>query len=111
MTSRERPYPFTSCFSDAVAGLPLAPAPDDPDLVAIGEAVRRRDDDAVVGRKARGDFDLPAEVAGDGHGLEPHLVVGADGCDPQAILVEDERAGGNVQRHGVALERAGGRWR
>src|SRR5207244_1948346 len=26
----ESPYPFTSCFSDAVAGLPLTPAPTTP---------------------------------------------------------------------------------
>ena len=37
-------------------------------------------------------------------GLEQHLVVGADGRDPQAVLVEDQRTGGNVQRHGVALQ-------
>src|ERR1700761_5010707 len=46
----------------------------DPNLVAVGEAVRRRDDDAVVRREARAQFDVPAEVAGDGHGLEQHLV-------------------------------------
>ena len=57
-----------------------------------------RDDDAVVGREAGGDLDLLAEVAGDRHRLEQDLVVGADGRDPQAVLVEDQRAGGDVQR-------------
>jgi hypothetical protein len=45
-----------------------------------------------------------AEIAGDGHGLEQHLVVGADGGDAQAVLVEDQRAGRDMQRHRVALQ-------
>ena len=37
--------------------------------------------------------------------LELDLVVGADGRDPQAVLVEDQRARGNAERHAVALQR------
>src|SRR6185295_15828742 len=61
---------------------------DDADLIAIGKAVRRGNDDAVIGRKARGEFDLLAEVAGNGDFLEQHLVVAADGCDRQAAAIE-----------------------
>ncbi len=96
------PYPLTSCFSETVAGLPLGAG--DADLIAVGNAVGRRDDDAVVRRDARRQFDIAAEIAGDGHGLEQHLVVGADGRHPQAALVEDQGAGRNMQRHGVALQ-------
>ena len=79
-------------------GLALGAGADNPDRVAIGEAIRRRGDDAVFGRKTGGDFDFLAEVARDGHRLEQHLVVGTDGRDPKAALVENERAGRNMQR-------------
>src|SRR6266702_7091875 len=68
----------------------------DADLIAVGDAVGRRDDDAVVRRDTGRQFDILAEVAGDGDGLEQHLVVSADGRDPQTALVENESAGGDV---------------
>src|SRR5690349_13776793 len=52
---------------------------DNPNLIAVSETIRRRGDDAVVGGEAGGEFDFAAEVAGDGHRLEQHLVVRADG--------------------------------
>ena len=102
-------YPFTSCFSDAVAGLPLAPAgtrTGSPSARPSGGAVMTRSS----GRKTGGDFDFLAEVAGDRHRLEQHLVVGTDGRDPKAALVENERAGRNMQRQLRRAAAAGGRW-
>ena len=40
------------------------------DTIAVGDTVRRRDDDAIVRRDTRRQFDIAAEIAGDGHGLE-----------------------------------------
>src|SRR3954451_3386992 len=76
----------------------------DADLVAVGEAVGRGYDDAVVGRDAGGELDVAPEVAGNGHRLELDLVVRIDGGDPKPALVEDQRAGGNMQRHLIALQ-------
>ncbi len=97
------PYPLTSCFSETFSVLPGLAA-GDADLIAVGDAIGRRDDDAIISGYARGQFDIAAEIAGDGHGLEQHLVVGTDGRDAQAALVEDQGAGRNMQRHGVALQ-------
>ncbi|MFK4559963.1 hypothetical protein ABIF95_002493 [Bradyrhizobium ottawaense] len=96
------PYPFGACFSDAVAGLALAPTTRtaSPSERPSG----RRGDDAVVRCYARGELDLAAEVAGDGHGLEQNLVVRTDGGDAQPVAVEDQRAGGDAERRGIALE-------
>src|SRR5437016_2774967 len=102
-TSREARLPLHVLLFRGRRG--LVAGADDPDLIAIGDAIGRRGDDAIVGSEAGGQFDFPAEVAGDGHRLEQHLVVGTDGGDAKAILVEDERAGGNVQRYRVALQR------
>src|SRR5271170_3764481 len=74
----------------------LALGGGDADLIAVGDAVGGCYDDAIFRRDARGQFDIAAEVAGDGHGLEQHLVVRTHGRDPQAALVEDERAGGDM---------------
>jgi len=67
------PLPFTSCFSDAVAGFAGFWTGGNPHLIAIGEAVRGAGDDAVIAVDAGGEFDLAAEVAGDGDGLEQDL--------------------------------------
>src|SRR3954452_950357 len=74
------------------------------DLVAVGKAVRWCRDDAVIRRNSRGELDLLAKIARDGHRLEQDLVVRTDGCDAQAAAVEDQRAGGNAERRGVALQ-------
>jgi hypothetical protein len=73
-----------------------------PHLIAIGKAVRRGGDDAVIGGDAGGEFDLAAEVAGDGDGLEQDPVVRRDGGHAQPALVEDQRARRDVQRRGIA---------
>src|SRR5882762_4186566 len=73
------------------------------DAIAVGDPVRRRGDDTIVKRNARRQFDIAPQIASDGYGLEQHLVVRTDGRNAQAVLVEDQGTGGNVQRHGVAL--------
>src|SRR5258705_11628930 len=83
----------------------LVAGADDTNLIAVGDTVRRCRDDAIFGHEAGGQLDLPAEVAGDRHRLEQYLVVGSDGRDPKAALVENERAGRNMQRHDVTLQR------
>src|SRR6202790_1834833 len=52
-------------------------------LIAIGDAIGWRDDDAIIGGDARRQFNILAEVAGDSHSLELNLIVGADGGDAQ----------------------------
>src|SRR5947209_10474895 len=84
--------------------LRLAALAGDADLVAVGEAVGRRYDNAIVRRYSRGQLDVATEVAGDGDDLELNPIIRIDRGDAKAALVEDQGAGGNVQRHLVALQ-------
>src|ERR1700674_5483738 len=77
---------------------------DDADLIAVDDAVGWRVDDAVFQGDARGQFDIASEIARDLHGLEQDAIVRPDGGDAKAVLVEDQRARWNVQRHAVALQ-------
>src|SRR5258708_19843627 len=61
----------------------------DADLIAIGDAIGGCYDDAVVRRDAGSQFNILAEVPGDGHGLEHHLVFRTDGPNPQPLLLEN----------------------
>src|SRR5258707_13586002 len=74
------------------------------DGIAVGDPVRRRGDYTIVKRNARRQFDIASQIASDGYDLEQHLVVRTDGRNAQAVLVEDQGTGGNVERHGVALQ-------
>src|ERR1700692_3613234 len=46
-----------------------------------------RDDDTIIKRNARRQLDVAAEITGDRHRLEQHLVAGADGGKPPTVLV------------------------
>src|ERR1700730_3570861 len=74
------------------------------DAIAVGNAVRRRSDDTIIKRNARLQFDIAPQIASDGYGLEQYGVVQADGSDAQAVLVEDQRAGRDMERRDVALK-------
>src|SRR5580692_12475814 len=56
---------------------------DDADLVAVGDAVGRRVDDAIVHRDARRQFDIAPEVARDLDGLEQYAIIRPDDRNPQ----------------------------
>src|SRR5258705_4682273 len=45
------------------------------DAIAVGDPVRRRGDDAIIKRNARRQLNVAAEITGDRHRLEQHLVV------------------------------------
>jgi hypothetical protein len=91
---RPAPYPFTSCLSDTIAGLPFAlPSTTrtaSPSASPSGGAVMMRSSGAIPDA---GSMSRPRSRA---MVIEQHLVVGADGGDAQPVLVENERAGGNV---------------
>src|SRR5262249_11258501 len=114
---RRTPHPARRCFASAIHPLPqgervrectlieslplhvllfgqlgrlvLRSGACNANRIALGNAVWRRDDDAIVRRETGGELDGAAEVAGDRDRLEQDLVVAIDGRYPQAVLVEE----------------------
>jgi hypothetical protein len=57
-------------FGACLGGTAVLTDANSADAIAVGDPVRRRDDDAIVRKNARRQFDIAAEIAGDGHCLE-----------------------------------------
>ena len=105
MTSVEplrAPSPSRPAFPRPSRAWPLAPA------TRTGSPSARPSGGATMTRSSAESPEASsmslAEIARDRHGLEQDLVVGTDGRNAQAALVEDQRARRNMQRHGVALQ-------
>ena len=76
----------------------------DPHAISIDDAVGRGGDHPIVRLQSGADLDLIAEIARDRDLLEQDAIVGVDGRDPQAALIEDQRADGNAEQTGNAGE-------
>src|SRR6185369_12805264 len=65
---------------------------------AVADRVAGIVDDSVGCIESRGNFDIRAEIAADGHRLQLHLVVLVDHGDRHAIRPEQQGADGHFER-------------